>query len=108
MKCVADARCQVIRDDGKIVFYLKGDVGEFKKCPPHFRPLEGKTAPKVDFDKAGRDELLVAEFELDDLKEYIEEKYGVKAGNRGIEKTVDLLLDSRFRDLGDLDLNKVI
>lgn len=108
MKCVAVRKCQSIRDDGKIVFYMKGDIEEFKKCPAHFRPIEGKDAPRIDFATAGEAELLEAEYELADLKKFIEDRYDMKPGNRGLEKTVAFLLDCRFRDLGDMDLNKVL
>ena len=109
MKCVALVQCQTRRDDGRIAPYNAGDVGEFEKCPPNFKPLAGESedAMPIDFDKAQEQELLESEFDLDALKEYIEKKYDRKAGNRGKEKTIDMLLDCRFRSL-DVDPNDMV
>lgn len=108
MKCVANVRCQAINGAGQIQFYKKGEVDEFEECPPSFSPIEGADVAPIDFDTAGEAELLESEYNIDDLKQYILEKYNKKAGSRGKEKTVALMLDCRFRDLGDQDLNQVL
>lgn len=107
MKCVATMRCQTRNADGIIRTYAKGDVDNFDKCPSHFRPIEGEEAMPLNFDNAQEQELLESEFDLDVLKEYIEKKYDKKAGNRGKEKTIELLLDCRFRAL-DVDPNDMV
>ena len=99
MKCVCIKECQTRNSSGKVQFFMRGDVYDFKKCPTHFRPLEGPKAEGVDFATAGEQELLEAEYDLDELKDYIKEKYDRKPGNRGKERTVAMLLDCRFRDI---------
>ena len=61
----------------------------------------------INFETAQEQELLESEFDLDVLKAYIEAKYDKKAGNRGKEKTIDLLLDCRYREINDVDLSEV-
>ena len=98
MLCICRRTCQEKRDsDGKIIFYEEGSVSDFKKCPLHFEALEGKEAKDVNFESATGPELLAREFELSELKSYIKEQFGMKAGNRGKEKTIALLLDCRER-----------
>ena len=108
MKCVAVRRCQTRNDNGVIITYRKGDVDSFKECPTNFRPIEGEEAMPLNFDDAQEQELLESDFDLDELKAYIEKKYDKKPGNRGKEKTIDMLMDCRYRDLSDVDLNKVL
>lgn len=107
MKCIAVTPTQARLDGGGIRTFADGDIWEFKKCPPNFEPMEGKNAKEIDFDNAGEAELMEAEYELQDLKDFIEEKYGKKAGSRGKEKTVAFLLDCRYREING-DPNKVI
>jgi len=109
MKCVAKKRCQTRKDDGKIRTYAKGDIDEFKKCPKNFTPIAGESEEaKIDFATAGEEELLAADYDLEELKAFIEETYKKKAGKRGKDKLVEFLLDCRFRSLGDVDLNKLV
>ena len=109
MKCVCRKRCQVRRDvDGKIVFFAKGDVENFVVCPTHFEPIEGEDAVALNFDNAQEQELLESEFDLDSLKDYIREKYDRNPSNRGKEKTIEFLLDCRFRSLSEADLKGVL
>lgn len=107
MKCVCRAKCQV-RVDGKIMTFKKGAVYDFVVCPAHFAPIEGPEAMPIDFDTAQEQELLESDFDLDELKAYIKEKYGKNPHNRGKEKTIDMLLDCRYREIGDADLSGVL
>lgn len=107
MKCVAKYKCQTRLDDGRRRTFEKGDVWDFKVCPIHFNPIEGKEAMPIDFDKAQEQELLETDFDLDELKTFIETKYDRKAGNRGKEKTIEMLLDCRYREI-NTDLDKVL
>ena len=107
MKCVCRATCQVRMDSGKIRFFERGAIHNFVICPPNFEPMEGDTPYVVNFETALENELLAAEFELDALRAYIETKYDRKTGNRGKEKLVELLLDCRFREVTQADLNIV-
>ena len=104
MKCICERKCQVRNNFGQAILYSVGEVAEFDECPAYFRPLEGEDVAPLDFATAGREELMEREdYALSDLKAYIESAYGVKAGNRGKEKTVDLLLDCRVRAVGDVE-----
>jgi hypothetical protein len=94
-------------DAGNIRFFETGAVWDFVVCPTHFEPMEGDAPYVVNFDTAGEQELLAAEFELDALRMYIETKYDRKTGNRGKEKLVEMLLDCRFREVTKADLNIV-
>ena len=113
MKCVAVERCQARDDSGKIRMFSKGKVWDFKECPPNFRPIAGETVGeekpvKIDFEKASEDELMEAEYDIEELREFIIEKYDKKPGNRGKEKLVEMLLDCRYRDIGDNKLEDII
>ena len=107
MKCVCVRDCYIRNAEGRPQQFSAGQVEEFTITPNHFRPLEGEEAEPVNFDTAQEQELLEAEYELDDLKDFIEKKYDKKAGNRGREKTIDLLLDCRYRTL-DIDPNSMV
>lgn len=108
MKCVCRKRCQARLDSGKIATFAKGEVADFLICPPHFEPLEGEKAAAIDFNTAGEDELLEAEYDPADLKKYIEETFDKKPGNRGKEKLVDFLIDCRFRQVTDAELGGLV
>lgn len=105
MKCLCIKKCQARDNDGYIRTFAKGDVFEFEEIPPNFAPIEGEDAMPINFDTAQEQELLESEFDLDKLKDYILIKYGKKAGNRGKDKTIEYLLDCRFRELNASDLN---
>ncbi len=94
MKCLCMKRCQVRNDDGRAVRHNQGEVVEFSKCPTHFQPLE---AEKINFDTASEDELMEGKYKLDDLKAFLFDKYDKKAGMKGKNKTVALLIDCRYR-----------
>lgn len=99
MKCIATKPCQY-RDKAGVVHTVGvGAVRDFDECPRFFESLESEETAPIDFDTAGEEELLEREYELDDLKAFIFEKYGKKSGSRGKEKTVAYLLDCRFRAL---------
>jgi len=107
MKCVAIRKCQV-RIDGKIRTVNRGVVVDIDEPGVHFRPIEGAKSMPINFDNAQEQELLEADYNLDDLKEFILQKYDKKAGNRGKEKTVELLLDCRYRALSDADVEGIL
>jgi hypothetical protein len=107
MKCVCRKTCQIRMDDGSIKFFHEGAIQDFVVCPTHFEPMGGDAPYVVNFDTAGEQELLAAEFELDALRMYIETKYDRKPGNRGKEKLVEMLMDCRFREVTKADLNIV-
>ena len=104
MKCICEKDCLIANPQGKMQHFTKGMVVEYGVCPNHFRPLE---KGKINFATAGEEELLEAEYELDDLKEFIFKKYSRKAGNRGKERTIAMLLDCRYRAL-DFDPNDMV
>lgn len=104
MKCICRSKAQALVGE-KIVTFDAGSVAEFDECPCNFEPLEGAEVADIDFDTAEKEELLEAEYDLQSLKDFIEEKFDKKAGNKGKVKTVDLLLDCRYRAV---DLNSVL
>jgi len=98
MKCICRKTCQVRMPDGKIIFYKKNDISEFDKCPNNFDILKIDRKPdEIDFDLISEVELKEIEFNLADLKQFIYDKYGIKSGNRKKEKTIELLMDCRYR-----------
>lgn len=99
MQCVCERKGQTRGADGKIRFYSLGQVDDFEECPRNFRPLEGEDSVGIDFATAGEGELLAGNFELGDLKSFMREKYGLSAGNRGLEKTVAMVLEYRQRNV---------
>ncbi len=101
---VCEKACQV-RINGRIVTFAKGDLADLEKDHRHFRNLE---EGGVDFETAKEPELLEAEYDLDDLKAFIKERYGKNPRNRNKENTVKMLLDCRYRDIGEADLKRVI
>jgi hypothetical protein len=94
--------------DGKIRFFDRGRVWDFEQCPTHFSPLEGENAKVIDFATAKEAELLAATYDLADLKEYIKATYGASPGNRGKEKTVEMLLDCRYREVDLGSTNPIV
>jgi hypothetical protein len=96
MKYVCERTCQ-IRKNGKIITVDKDAVIELDDAHPLFRVVgEG-----LDFATAGEEELMAADFDLEELKEYIKEVYGKNPRNRRKEKTVEMLLDCRYRALDE-------
>jgi len=94
MLYVCEKRCQV-RVSGRVVTVRKGDVQELEEEHPCFR----KIGEDLDFATAGEAELLEADFELKELKDFIREKYGKNPRTRNRENTIRMLLDCRYRDL---------
>ena len=94
MKYVCERACQ-IRKDGRIITVSKGMVLDLDEPKNYFRLL----GEKLDFATAGEEELLEAEFDLEELKQYIKDTYGKNPGNRGKEKTIAMLLDCRYREV---------
>ncbi len=108
MKCICRRACQQrVGEEGKIVFFTEGQTEHFSECPEWFEPLEGEGKVAINFNTAEKEELFAADYDLKDLKEFIEKKYDKKAGNKGMEKTVKLLLDCRFRETPGEDLDKL-
>ena len=100
---VCEKPCQV-RIKGKIVTFRRGEVTDLESEHPHFRNLENG---EIDFETAEEEELLEADYELNDLKTFIKERFGVSPRNRNRENTIAMLLDCRFRDLSDSDLERL-
>lgn len=118
MKCIAIRACQKRMElgpfKGKVVYFRIGEMGEFPECPDGFRPIGttvdyeerdpvGDTVTVkegVDFANASEEELMEAEFMIDELKEYMKEKHPSVpfAGNIGLEKLVAKLLYARDND----------
>ena len=87
------------RLEGRIITVNRGEVIESDEDPgKHFRELE---LEPVDFDKAGETELLERDdYDLDDLKAYIKDTFDIKVrANVGKEKTIEKLMDARYRAL---------
>lgn len=103
MKCICLRKC-FVSFNGRNTRFNQGDVAEFDKCPTHFDELGGGAA--VDFKTSGKQELMASEFELKDMKEFILSKYDKKTGNTGKEKTIDILLDCRDREI-TINLDKL-
>jgi hypothetical protein len=97
MNCICLKDCQVRLPDGYVRYYYKNDIDDFEKCPRHFREIRDNSA--IDFDTITIDELKKRDFKLSELKQYIYDKYGIKAGNRKEEKTIELLADCRYREI---------
>ena len=98
MDCICRTTCQARLDDGYIKFFNAGDIGDFKECPIHFEVLGGEDYV-VNFETAGQDELMEVDLDLAELKKYILDTYGKRAGAKGKAKTIDMLMDCRYRDI---------
>ncbi len=105
MKCICRKRTQSLSHTGKVITHDAGSVVEFDKCPNNFEPIEGEKASGIDFKTAEKEELLATDYDLDKLKKFIEDTFSKKAGNKGKAKTVDFLLDCRYRAV---NLNDII
>jgi len=107
MKCVCRRQCQIRMPAGKIRFFEEGAVEDFKECPSSFELIEGKDV-KVDFGTAKKEELMESEFELKELRDFIYSKYKKKTGSTSKNTVVKLLLDCRYRDIGDVNAKPVV
>ena len=81
--------------NGKITFFTKGEVAEFKKCPPNFRPL----TDKIDFTTASEAELLEAKWKFSDAFNAVKEEYGVELKKTDKADIVAQILDARYRQV---------
>lgn len=99
MKCVCLVKC-FVSFHGRNTRFNPGRVVEFEECPKHFKPLDEKIEVEgINFDDMSEDELIEAEYPLDDLKAFIMGKYGLDSGRKGKRKTVSMLLDCRYREV---------
>ena len=106
MKCVCVCKHQRREEEGKRPGWIfPGDTRDFDECPTHFVPLENFD---IDFMAASERELLSEGTDLTDMKKFILDKFGEKAGNRGKEKTVEMLLDLRYRFVEDRKAESLI
>jgi len=100
MKCICIRKHQR-KDDTKVRPYwvTVGDTMEFDECPAHFKPV---SEHQMDFAMASENELLSDAADLEAMKAFIKNTFDVSAGNRGKEKTVEMLLDLRYRQAQNL------
>ena len=109
MKCICMRDCQIrIGVEGKIHTIVKGEVIEFdaKEAPKNFKSIEKdeKTQEdyKVDFLKAGEEELMESKWTFIEASAAVEEAYGVKLKKeKGTKKSeiVAQILDARYRSV---------
>lgn len=103
MLCVCRKTCQV-KVNGKIIFYNKGQVATFEKCPPYFEPVSGQvenTKSSIDLAVAGREEILVSDATIEDLQKYLLEAHGKTTRSTNRERLVDTILDARMREVSE-------
>lgn len=100
---VCEKPCQ-LRKGNQILTFQKGDLVDLKKDHPYFRNLE---RGELSFETAGEEELLAANFNLADLKEFIKERYGKNPRNRNRDNTIKMLLDCRYRDIDNSELERL-
>lgn len=98
MKYTCLRKCQYRNNSGKIRVAEVGEVVRFKEAPlkEHWQALKDM---EIDFAEMSEEELSAAEYDLGDLKAFIQDKYDMKAGNKGKAKTIEMLMDCRFREL---------
>ena len=107
MKCICMRTCQVrIGEEGKIHTIVRGEVLEFDKCPAHFTSIEKNPVTqeeyKVDFLKAGEEELMEAKWTFKAASMAILDEYNVKLKKEtGTKKSeiVAQILDARYRSI---------
>lgn len=104
MRCVCRTTCQV-RVGNSIIFYERGQVGDFDVCPPHFEPMEDSTKYVLDLGTAGRDEMLAADITAEELQKYLLGTYDKTSRSTNKERLVDAILDARMRSLSDINPN---
>ena len=101
MLCVCRKACQRRDNAGYIRTFKAGDVFDFEKCPTLFEPIEpvveGMATVAVDFGTAKEPELLNAEYDLEDLREYLKETYDKTTKITDKETLVAMLIDCRYR-----------
>lgn len=100
MICVCETLCQV-RLAGKAVLFEVGEVADFEVCPPHFRPMDDNYV--IDFNKASEDELKAAQFNVADLRSFINETYKKKLTTDDRDRLISVLIDARGRGMLDGD-----
>lgn len=95
MNQVCRRTCQV-RVDGYITLVKKGEVVDYAGKHPSLEPID----KDVDFSKASREELLIADWALKDLRQATRELYGAPlkaSSNDTVATQVDAFLDARYR-----------
>lgn len=101
MECICERKVQLrVKGEKRPIWYEPGDVEDFEECPKFFSTMKGRV---IDFATAGKQELDQCNFELPDLKAFIEKQYDLKPGNRGMAKTIEMLMDARERHVGAID-----
>ena len=102
MKCICMRTCQVrIGEEGKIHTIVRGAVLEFDECPANFKSIE-KEEYKIDFTKAGEQELMEAKWTFKAASMAILDEYNVKLKKEtGTKKSeiVAQILDARYRSI---------
>ena len=100
MKCICIRGCQIrIGEAGKIHTIVAGTVIEFDECPDNFKSIE-KAEYKVDFLKAGEEELTEAKWTFKEAAVAIMDEYNVKLKKEtGTKKSeiIAQILDARYR-----------
>ena len=91
---VCEKACQV-RVAGKIQTFRKDDVVDLDGPHHCFR----KVGENLDFATATEDELLEADFELKELRDFIRENYDLNPRTRNKMNTIRMLIDARYRAL---------
>lgn len=111
MKQVAKRNCQVRLENDKIVTLNRHEVIDYDGEHVHLRPIHTAsvaedTAP-VDFETAQEAELFEAEYDLEELKDYIKSRYDVPVRVKAKKKLIEKLLDCRYRSLTPADTNRL-
>jgi hypothetical protein len=94
MKCVADCSCQVWVN-GKITFFMAGQVADFDECPVHFTSLEEKK--DIDFARDTEDMLLNSKWSFKQASDAAKELYNVTLKKGSKADLVSQILDARYR-----------
>jgi len=84
MECLCVEACYLAHE-GRIAQYRKGDLIDFKECPPHFVELNSAT---IDLEEASEEVLLASDIEADDIREFANERYGLRLSKRLRRETV--------------------
>lgn len=119
MKCICIRDCHLRHETERPIFYNRGDIVDFEKCPSHFSPIEEaftqpESAPKLntqqkmmkvkptdgafDFSTATEEVLMAGSYEVGDLISFAKIAYGADLP-AGEEKatTVARFVDARYR-----------
>lgn len=99
MQCICEKKKQARRDDGKIGYYIPGDMEDFKVCPKGFRPVQVKST-EIDLTIVTEDELVGSDITVKKMKAFMSEKHPtVKVpSNIGRDKLIAKLIYARYND----------